>query len=278
MDKAGVDPASIKTWDDYIAAGKKVQAAVPGVSFAVIDTNDIHQVGPLMREAGGGFYDSSNKVSLNSAGSVEALELVNQMVNKDKIATGTPGGNSFTPEAYSAWQAGKIASTWMPQWYMTRFTDNMSALCGKMVIEPMPMFQDASRPKTDFTTTMGGGTGTAVTDQTPAANQQLAKDFVTWAKLTKDGQESGWLNLGFDPYRTDVYDDPALLRPDACFSDQVTFSIIKSELGNVAPEYTGDQLPAIADYLKTTLNSDVISGKVSPQDAANAAQAQFAGS
>jgi arabinosaccharide transport system substrate-binding protein len=276
MKKAGVDPASIKTWDDYIAAGKKVQAAVPGVTFSVIDTNDIHPAATLMREAGGGLYDSSQKVSLNSAGTIEALTLINQMVNVDKIATGTPGGNSFTPEAYAAWQAGKIASIWMPQWFMTRFTDNMPALCGKMVIEPMPTFTDSTRATNTFTTTMGGGTGTAVTDQTPAADQQLAKDFVTWAKLTKDGQESGWINLGFDPYRPDVYADPALLTPDACFSGQITFSIIKSELGNVAPEYTGDQLPAIVDYMKTTLLSDVISGKTTPTDAANAAQTQFA--
>jgi len=56
LDKAGVDPATIKTWDDYIAAGKKVQAADPTVTWGVVDTNDIHQVGPLMREAGGGLY------------------------------------------------------------------------------------------------------------------------------------------------------------------------------------------------------------------------------
>jgi arabinosaccharide transport system substrate-binding protein len=276
MKKGGVDPASIKSWDDYIAAGKKVQAANPGVTFSVIDTNDIHPAATLMREAGGGMYDSSNKVSLNSAGTIEALTLINQMVNVDKIATGTPGGNSFTPEAYAAWQAGKIASIWMPQWFMTRFVDNMPALCGHMVIEPMPTFTDSTRATNTYTTTMGGGTGTAVTDQTPAADQQLAKDFVTWAKLTKEGQESGWLDLGFDPYRTDVYSDPALDRPDSCFSNQKTFDIIKSELGNVAPEYTGDQLPAIVDYLKTTLLSDVISGKKTPTDAANAAQTQFA--
>ena len=134
---------------------------------------------------------------------------------------------------------GQFASVWMPQWYMTRFPDNMAGLsCGKMVVRPMPLFEAGG-----FTTTMGGGTGTAVTDQTPEAEQQLAKDFVTFAKLTKEGQTAIWTDLGFDPYRNDVYDDPALQAPDAYFSGEVTFETIKSEFGNVAPEFTGPQYP-----------------------------------
>ena len=157
------------------------------------------------------------------------------MVNEDKIAAPTPGGNNGQPEFYAAMQAGKIASVWMPQWYMTRFPDNMASLVRQ---DGHPA--DAARSTAGrLHHHDGGGTGTAVTDQTPADKQQLAKDFVTWAKLTKEGQTSIWTDLGFDPYRKDVYDDPALRKPDPCFSNQITFDVIKSELGNVAPEYTG---------------------------------------
>ncbi len=38
-EKAGVDPASIKTWDDFIAAGKKIQEANPGVTMTNADFN-----------------------------------------------------------------------------------------------------------------------------------------------------------------------------------------------------------------------------------------------
>ena len=267
MDKAGVDPASIKTWDDYVAAGKTVQEKVPGVTFAAIDTNGPIPVRSLMLQAGGGVYDKDGKLILNSPANVKALQLAADMVNTDKMAEGSPGGNNGTPEFFQAMQAGKIASVWMPQWYMTRFPDNMDSLCGKMVIEPMPKFADSS-----FTTTMQGGTGTAVTDQTPADKQALAKEFVTWAKLTKEGQESIWTDLGFDPYRPDVYDDAGLKKPDKCFSDQVTFDIIKSELGDVAPEYTGPAYPQAQDYLNNTLINDVLINKVDPKQALDTAQ------
>lgn len=267
LDAANVDPASIKTWDDYIAAGKAVQAASPDVAFSAVDITGVIPVRSLMLQAGGGVYDQGGNLIMNSDANVRALQLVAKMVNEDKIAIPAPGGNNGSPEFYTAMQAGQIASVWMPQWYMTRFPDNMSSLCGKMVIEPMPLFEAGGN-----TTTMQGGTGTAVTDQTPADKQQLAKDFVTWAKLTKEGQESIWNDLGFDPYRPDVYDDEALRKPDPCFSDQITFDVIKSELGKVAPEYTGPAYPQAQDYMAQQLINDVVVNGVDPKEALDTAQ------
>jgi arabinosaccharide transport system substrate-binding protein len=271
LDAAGVDPASIKTWDDYIAAGKKVQTAKPDVNFSAIDITGVIPIRSLMLEAGGGVYDQGGNLIMNSDANVKALQLAAKMVNEDKIAVPAPGGNNGQPDFFAAMQAGKIASVWMPEWYMTRFPDNMNTLCGHMVIEPMPTFSGSP-----FTTTMQGGTGTAVTDQTPADKQQLAKDFVTWAKLTKDGQESIWTDLGFDPYRPDVYDDAALRKPDPCFSNEITFDVIKGELGNVAPEYTGPAYPQAQDYMANTLINDVIVNKADPKAALDTAQQTIA--
>jgi arabinosaccharide transport system substrate-binding protein len=266
--KAGIDPATIKTWDDYVAAGKKFMDSQnpdrdpDGAWFSTIETTDLHTiVGPMLMN-GGGFYDASGNLTITAPGNVTALQNAADMVLKDKIAIPSPGGFLHAPEFYAAMQAGKIASFEMPQWYMTRFPDNMDSLCGKVAIGPMPTYQGQS-----FTTTMGGGTGTAVTDQTPAEKQQLAKDFVAWGKLTKEGQVSGWTDLGFDPYRPDVYADPALQKPDPCFSDQVTFEVIKSELGDVAPMVMGPKFPAIRDYIAQTLVYDVLVNGVDPAEA-----------
>ena len=268
LGKAGIDPATIKTWDDYVAAGKTfMESQNPnrdpdGPWFSTIETTDLHTiVGPMLMN-GGGFYDESGNLTITSPGNETALQNAADMVNTDKIAIPAPGGFLHAPEFYAAMQDGKIASFQMPQWYMTRFPDNMDSLCGKVAIGAMPTY-----PGQSFTTTMGGGTGTAVSDQTPAEKQQLAKDFVAWGKLTKEGQVSGWTDLGFDPYRPDVYEDPALQQPDPCFSDQVTFEVIKSELGDVAPMIMGPKFPAIRDYIAQTLVYDVLVNGVAPADA-----------
>ncbi len=180
-----------------------------------------------------------------------------------------PVGNVHAAEFYTAFLNGEIASFWMPQWYMTRFPDNMPDLCGSMIVRPMPVFEEGG-----FTTTMGGGTGTAVTDQTPEDEQQLAKEFVAFSKLTYDSSKQLWTDLGFDPYRPDVYDDPDLLVPDECFSGEVTFDIIKSELGNVAPEYTGPLYPEARTFLQEVTLQDVINNNVPAADALAEAQSQ----
>ena len=56
-EKAGVDPASIKTWDDFIAAGKKIQAANPGVTMTNADFNgDSEFFRMIANEQGCGYF------------------------------------------------------------------------------------------------------------------------------------------------------------------------------------------------------------------------------
>ena len=268
LSAAGIDVDSIKTWADFQAAGKTfMEKQNPthdpdGAWFTTIETTDVHtMIGPMLM-AGGGFYDAGGNLTITSPGNEKALQLALDMVKTDEIAIPAPGGFLHAPEFYAAMQAGKIAAFVMPSWYMTRFPDNMDSLCGTMLIKPMPTFDGQT-----FTTTTGGGSATSVTDQTPAETQQLAKDFVTWAKLTKEGQVSTWVDLGFDPYRPDVYDDPSLQKPDACFSDQITFEVIKSELANVAGLTMGPKFADINSYIGQTLVYDVLVNGVTPKDA-----------
>ena len=55
-----------------------------------------------------------------------------------------------------------------------------------------------------------------------------------------------------------VLEDPALLAPDDCFSGEVPFEIIKSELGNVAPEYTGPLYPEARTILSEQIMPSIV--------------------
>lgn len=269
LDEAGIDPDAIKTWDDYVAAGRQFQEKFPDKAWTTVETNEIFGAYGLMYTNGGHVYDADGNLVLNSPENIEALQFYGDLKNVEGIAVATPEGNVHAPGFYSAYLNGEIASFWMPQWYMTRFPDNMPDLCGSVIVRPMPLWEEGG-----YTTTMGGGTGTAVTDQTPAEEQELAKEFLAFAKLTNEAQKALYTDLGFDPFRNDVYDDPALLTVDECFSGEVPFEIIKSELGNVAPEYTGPFYPEARDFLQQVTLQDVINNGVSAADALAEAQAQ----
>lgn len=271
LDQAGINPDDIHTLEDWIAAGKTYQEAT-GKTWGAIEDTGPFSARALMLLNGGGAYNADGELILDSQQNIDALQKLSDLVNVDGVAKVAEGGNVHTPEFFESLQQGNYASLFMPQWYMIRFPTNMAELCGKMIVRPMIVPEGS-----EFTTTMGGGTGTAVTDQTPAEEQELAKEFLAFAKLTPDAQKELWTDLGFDPFRLDVYEDPALLEPDECFSGEVPFEYIKAELGNVAPEYTGPLYPDIATELTVRTIPDIVEGGVPPAEALAAAVDTVAG-
>jgi len=271
LEQAGIDPDAIKTWDDYVAAGKTFQEKFPDKSWTAVGGQEYFTASGLMGQNGGGLYNAAGELIVNSPANVEALQFLTDMVNVHHIAIPTPGGNVHSADFYAALTNQQVASVWMPQWYMIRppWQDAEAPLCGSMIVRRMPMFKEDG-----FTTTTGGGTGTAVTDQTPEAEQQVAKDFLAFAKLTKTAQKALYTDLGFDPYRMDVYDDPELAVPNDCFSGEDTFSIIKSGLGNVAPEYVGPMSPEARTYISTTTLDQIVNQGKPVADALAEAQSQ----
>jgi arabinosaccharide transport system substrate-binding protein len=266
MEAAGVDPDSIVTWDDYVAAGQQVTRDTDGDGSIDVYMTTVEVSGPftarsLMLMNGGGAYNADGELILESPENVEALQFMQDLVHEYGIAVGAPGGNHHAADHFQAFAQGQFASLWMPQWYMIRYPNSMADLEGKMVVRPMPIFEEGG-----FTTTMGGGTGTAVTDQTPEEERQLAMEFLAFSKLTYEANIELWLDLGFDPMRPDVYEDERLLEPNPFWSGEIPFEILKSELGNVAPEYTGPQYPEIATILTTTALYDLIENQVPAEE------------
>jgi len=276
LEAAGVDVDSIHTWDDYIEAGKLVTQdndgdGTPDVYMTTIETTDIFSTYPLMLMMGGGTYNADGEVILNSPENVEALQFIQDLVYEHGIARPTSGGNHHAPDHYIDLIEGRVASLWMPQWYMTRFPDNMSSeLAAVEVVRPMPIFEEGG-----YTTTMGGGTGTVITDQIDPSKIELAKEFLAFAKLSYEGNVALWTDLGFDPMRVDVYEDPALLIAMDDFSGEVPFTYIQAGLGNVAPEYTGPFYPEMATIFQTTALYDLIENQKSPQEVLDAAIAEL---
>jgi arabinosaccharide transport system substrate-binding protein len=276
LEAAGVDVDSIKTWDDYIEAGKKVTQdtdgdGTPDVYMTSIETADIFSTYAIMLMMGGGTYNADGEIILDSAENVAALQFMQDLVHVHKIARASSGGNHHAPDHFIDLTEGRIASLWMPQWYMTRFPDNMSSvLADAEVVRPMPIFEEGG-----YTTAMGGGTGTVITNQIDQSKVELAKEFLAFAKLTYEANVALWTDLGFDPMRLDVYDDEALLIEMSDFKGEVPFDFIKAGLGNVAPEYTGPFYPEIATIMSTTALYDLIENNKAPSEVIAAAIAEL---
>lgn len=201
LDKAGVDYKTIKTWDDYKKAGIQVYEKT-GKYMGTADTSATWQASLLLAQQNSDFTDDNGQPKVNSPEMIKAMEMLVDLQKNNVIHT-IPGGQPDTEEAKGEYNKGNYASALMPEWFMSRFINEMKDLKGKYAIAPLPVFKEGDPRSVGL-----GGTGTVVTRT--AKNVQLAKEFVAFAKLSKEATTEIWNTLGFDPVNMEVWNDKAV--------------------------------------------------------------------
>ena len=251
MDAAGVNIDDIVTWDDYFEAGKKVLEAT-GKPMTAVETADLFLPQAMLLEKGVQYVDEEGNPNLVTPEHAEVIDYI-----REKIAEGTieiaPGGGFHTEEWYGHLNAGDVASITMPLWYMGRFTDYCGDLKGKIAIAEMPVWNEG-----DVRAVLQGGTGTSVIKGTE--NEQLAKDFLAFAKLSKEGCTYEWNELGFDPIRTELWDDPAITENKdnkflAYFTTNPFDGLKKNGTDLTAPDISGQYAATYQTLVSTTYSN-----------------------
>ncbi|MBT2764154.1 extracellular solute-binding protein [Paenibacillus sp. ISL-20] len=197
LEEAGVNYQDIATWEDFKQAGIQVYEKT-GKYMGTADTSAAWQASMLLAQQGADLTDDSGNPIVNSEAMVKAMTLLKDLQDNNVIAT-IAGGQPDTEEAYGEFNAGNYATAFMPLWQMSRYTNYMSDLSGKIAIAPIPVIEEGMPRSVG-----GGGTGTVVTKT--AKDVQLAKDFLAFAKLSLDANKEIWNTLGFDPVNMDVWD------------------------------------------------------------------------
>lgn len=198
MKEAGIDPAAIVTWDDYVKAGKTVLEKT-GKYMCAVETSDLFLPQMMLLEKGVQYVDEAGKPNLATKEHAEVIEFIRSMMDEG-ICEVAPGGGYHSEEWFGHLNGGKVASVMMPLWYMGRFTDYCKDLDGKIGIYEIPVWN-----KGDTREVLQGGTGTSVIKYTK--NEELAKEFLAFAKLSREGNIYEWQKLGFDPIRTEIWKD-----------------------------------------------------------------------
>lgn len=248
MNEAGVDPADIVTWDDFIEVGKTVKEKT-GVPMCAVETSDLFLPQLMMLELGAQYVDAEGNPNLVTDEHVQVINKIREMISEG-VCEIAPGGGFHTEEWYGHLNGGGVACVLMPLWYMGRFTDYCKDLDQKMAIYQIPVWNEG-----DVREVLQGGTGTSVIKGTE--NEQLAKDFLAFAKLSKEGCTYEWNELGFDPIRTELWDDTSLTEnKDNKFLAYFTtnpFDILKANGTELtAPDISGAYSATYSTLVSTT--------------------------
>jgi arabinosaccharide transport system substrate-binding protein len=270
LDAAGIDYKTIKTWADFENAMRTYKDKT-GKYMTYVETYGAYQYTILMAEMGTDIIDANGMPNLNTPTSLKAVQLIRKWVDEGIIGT-IPTGNADTPEGKAAVAAGDVAAVGYPLWYMSRFTDEMTNLKGKIAIAPLPVFDANSYKSVGL-----GGTGTTVYKNSP--NADLAAQFVVWAKLSPEGSAGEWKVLGFDPVNKLVAQDKSITTDPTNkflqYFETNPFDVLAAVADKLWTDKTMQNSGIINDYLSATTWNKIYVDKVDPQTELDATQTEL---
>lgn len=241
--KAGVDPNSIKTYDDYIAAGKKIVAATNGKTkmlgfdYSGSSSDDLELM--LLNQQGGKYYSSDKKVKLDSKEMVQAMSLLQKM----KEAGITVNLSNEWNDRITATENSQIATIPYAVWYAGTLQSSNADQKTKWGIAPLPAFTSGGNTQANL-----GGSVLAISANTK--NADLAKAFVKFSLMTSKGNkinlDAGKLFTSYKP----SYNDDEYKATDAYFGTSVGQTFSKFATGISTIEY-GSYFTDVNNALKT---------------------------
>jgi lactose/L-arabinose transport system substrate-binding protein len=261
-EKAGVDPATIKTWDDFIAAGKKVMEANPGVVMTQADLNgDTEWFRMLANEQGCSYYSSdAASITVNGPACVAALEKVKEMVDAGLMTA------AIWDEKIQSNVAGTVASQLYGAWYEGSIRTNAPEdQSGKWGVYLMPSLADGPNAANL------GGSSLAI----PASsdNPEAAWAYVNHALGTNEGQVTMLREYGLVPSLLTALDDPFVQEPLAFWGDQMVWQDVLGTLDKIQPirgtPFFGDADEIVQVVQTGYLNGEYDSAQAALDDAAS---------
>ncbi|TIV64016.1 MAG: carbohydrate ABC transporter substrate-binding protein [Mesorhizobium sp.] len=236
-EKAGVDPASIKTWDDFIAAGKKIQAANPGVSMTNADFNgDTEFFRMISNEQGCAYFaEDGQSITVAEPKCVDAMTKVKEMKDAG-IVSSADWSTKITNNT-----AGTVATQVYGGWYEGTIRTESPKESGKWGVYLMPSLT-ADGPRAANL----GGSSLAITSV--SKNKEAAYAYLKYTLETNDGQITMLKDFGLVPSLVSALDDPYVAQGQDYWGGQPVWKDILSTLPKVVPS-RGTQFQSDAEII-----------------------------
>jgi len=247
-EKAGVDPASIKTWDDFIAAGKKIQAANPGVSMTNADFNgDTEFFRMISNEQGCAYFaEDGQSITVNEPKCVDALTKVKEMKDAG-IVSSADWGTKITNNT-----AGTVATQVYGGWYEGTIRTESAGENGKWGVYLMPSLTSDGPRAANL-----GGSSLAITSA--SKNKEAAYEYLKYTLGTNEGQITMLKEFGLVPSLVSALNDPYVSEGLPYWGGQAVWKDILGTLPKVVPS-RGTQFQSDAEIIVRAVQTKYLGG------------------
>ncbi len=264
-EQAGIDPSSIETWDDFIAAGQQLDEAT-GAKMLWFDFSDDGVWRQLANQNGCFYFDNeATQVTANQPGCVDAMETMKQLYDAEVVSIIDWNG------AIQAIKNDSLAGAVFGAWYVGTIQTNAPDQSGSWGVYEMP----ASEPGGVRAANLGGS---ALSMPASTENPEAAMAFIEYALATTNGQVSMLEDYGLVPSYLPALDAPYVGEEVAYWGGQPIWEDILATLGEI-PQARGTQYFQEARQIVTNVLSQYLAedGYENAQAAMDDAAQQISG-
>jgi lactose/L-arabinose transport system substrate-binding protein len=246
--KAGVDPSSIKTWDDFIAAGKKIQAANPDVTMTNADFNgDSEFFRMISNEQGCAYFAADGQsITVNQPGCVASMTKIKEMKDAGIISS-ADWSTKITNNT-----AGTVASQMYGGWYEGTIRTESPDGSGKWGVYLMPSLT-ADGPRAANL----GGSSLAITSV--SSNKEAAYAYLKYSLATNEGQIAMLKGFGLVPSLISALNDPYVSEGQPYWGGQAVWKDILGTLPKVVPS-RGTPFQSDAEIIVRSVQTKYLGG------------------
>lgn len=215
VEALGIDVESLKTWDDFAAAGRRITADLDGdgaIDRFMIDlpSGGAHGLSLVMLQRGIGLFDEHANVTFNTPLTVDTMIwYLRQNYGPGRIAYDCGWGQALA----KAMADGLVLFYITPDWRTGLFQMEVPRVAGKMKLMPMPPWEVGGRR-----TAVWGGSGLAITKR--GRNPELAWKFAQDLYFTREELGKRFAETNIIPALEDAWGLPEFKQPNAYFSGQ----------------------------------------------------------
>jgi ABC-type glycerol-3-phosphate transport system substrate-binding protein len=266
LEKVGLTPADLATWDGILAAGKKAKASGP--SLLALDWSYFEI---LLRQRGADLFDDQGTPRVDSPVAVETLEFLVRLA-KERVALQPDRGTIFEPSFFSGDVANnEIIAVLGADWYGLDMIQGLApSTKGRWRAMPLPAWKDAPGRTSVF-----AGEGLLVYKETKRADE--AWGFIRFVMEDSEANVERYLQGNcFTAYQP-AWRDPRLSRPDPFFGGQSLGKLLAELAPTIPLERSSPKKAELVNLWREKYWSAVTRGTLPPARALQEIQKELVG-
>lgn len=266
--QAGINPASIVTYEDFISAGKRFQEKIPNVKFfgwQFVQDDGLWR--DLMVQNNVYYLNKEGEITISSPKAVESISILRRFINEG-LAVNTVNWDG----TIRANKNGEVATYIIGAWWGGTIKDQMPEMRGKWRAMKMPAFTEGGVRASSH-----GGSTLTITSADPI-KQAASWAFIEHSLLNEDSQILMYEKFGLFPSYLPAYEDERFKQPDPYFGNQ-NYNQLLGEVTKEIPAaiFTSDDYSEIRNIAVSSYE-DILNNNSDIQNTLNNAANQISSS